>query len=92
MTKVAMREANYRDCAGVWFLAMSDKHSAEDMSKAINEHLIAVRGKIKKISQKDFDGMKSALADALNVNPKDFAQENDRIWKEISSFQNVFDR
>jgi hypothetical protein len=50
MSKVAMREANNRDCAGVWFLAMSDKHSSEDMSKSINEHLISVRGKIKKIT------------------------------------------
>lgn len=36
MTKVAMREAHFRDCSGMWLLGMSDKHSAEEMSGVIN--------------------------------------------------------
>lgn len=52
---------------------MSDKHSSEDQTAALNEHLIRARGQINKISAKDFDGLKSALRDALTANPKDFA-------------------
>lgn len=73
MTKVAMRESYYRGVAGMWFLTMSDRHSSEDQTQLINDHLTRVRGQVKKISSKDFEGLKSALKDALTANPKDFA-------------------
>lgn len=44
MTKVAMREAHFRGVSGMWFLTMSDKHSSEDQTAAINEHLIGAKG------------------------------------------------
>ena len=36
LSKVAMREAQFRDCQGMWLLGMSDKHNAEEMSGLIN--------------------------------------------------------
>lgn len=41
---------------------------------------------------KEFEALKSALKDALSANPKDFANENDRLWKEITSHEYWFDR
>lgn len=43
MAKVAMREVNWNDCIGLWFLAVSDQHGCEDVSKSINDHLLAVQ-------------------------------------------------
>jgi secreted Zn-dependent insulinase-like peptidase len=36
--------------------------------------------------------LKSALQTALTANPKDFAQDNERYWKEILSRKNQFNR
>lgn len=46
VTEVDMRETNIGSCPGICFFAKSDKHSAEEMSGAINGHLEAVRGQI----------------------------------------------
>lgn len=40
MAKAAMRETSHNDCTGMWLLAMSDKHSAEEMNAAINDQLL----------------------------------------------------
>jgi hypothetical protein len=38
-----MSETNWNDCIGLMMLAVSDQHGCEDVSKSINDHLLAVQ-------------------------------------------------
>jgi len=42
--------------------------------------------------ENDFNSLKKAMKDALKVMPKDLDTENDKLWKEISTFELMFDR
>jgi len=76
----------------MWFLASSAHQSAETTSKAIDNFLLKSRKMIGAMPENDFNSLKKAMKDALKVMPKDLDTENDKLWKEISTFELMFDR
>ena len=76
----------------MWFLASSEHQSAETTSKAIDNFLHKSKKMIVAMPERDFNALKKAMQDALNVQPKDLDTENDKLWKEICTFELMFDR
>ena len=71
----------------MWFLASSDNQSAETTSKAIDGFITKSRQMITAMPARDFEVLKKAMKDALKVPPKNLDTENDKLWKEISTFE-----
>lgn len=80
LDRVAARESYQRDCLGIWFLIQSDKVTSEYMSKCINDFLYSMKGKVKNFPKKDFETLKKAMADALQIQVSDFDEEDKRLW------------
>lgn len=92
ITKVAMRESLVNDTLGMWFLTMSDKKSSEYQCARINDFLLKARQSLQYFNEHQFQDLKNVLAEALLQTSKDLDQENERLWKEISTCQLMHDR
>mmetsp|Transcript_12503 Transcript_12503/g.21034 ORF Transcript_12503/g.21034 Transcript_12503/m.21034 type:complete len:366 (+) Transcript_12503:1830-2927(+) len=89
---VFSRQVNQRHVLGCQFLVQSPKKSCEYLVEAINNFLVAIREKVKAISDEEFEVQRQAVLTTISEKDYNLQKESGRFWMEISLHEYKFDR
>lgn len=88
---VSTRDA--RDIISSWFLIQSSVKGCEHIRTRLDIHMDKMRKKIDKMTDEEFDTIKSAVNTRISEKDKNQQENFERIWiKELSTHKYVFDR
>jgi len=89
---VFSRSVETRGVLGAQFLVQSSGKSCEYIMEAVNKFLLAIRDKIKTISDEDFEVQKQAVLTLISEKDINLVKECTRNWGEIALHNYNFNR